>query len=82
MNHKLWCIFDELKMALFILCRHGMWTRGDSVSLRGLSAIVPLPVNTAAAERHKDNNAPTIGGGSVHCGDVGQLCEDPRVEFY
>lgn len=38
----------------------------------------PLPVNTAAAERHNDNNAPAVGGGgSAHRGDAGQLCKDP-----
>lgn len=36
-----WIIIgDVLKMALCILCRHDMWSRGDSVGLGGQSAIV------------------------------------------
>lgn len=77
MNHKLhffwWTVF-YVDMACELEVTVGVW--GDIVPS------LPLPVNTAAAERHKDNNAPTIGGGSVHCGAVGQLCKDPRVEFY
>lgn len=68
-----WChMFRRLAWELEVK----MWVWGER------AASLPHPLNVAAAERHKDNNTQTITGGSVHSGDVGQLCKDPSVEFY
>lgn len=51
---------------------------GDRVSMRGIECYRCLVQWIQQLQSvHKDNNALTIRGGSVHCGDVGQLCKDP-----